>query len=206
MRYAGRGSGNVGRKRLGTWRPGPSVVRLSYRCAVNPSFLVSAHCASGIFGRWSKLPFTPRLATANYFSADILKARHPAPSGSPRDWLTCSQLLEHHTHIPYHVDKPYIIDTKYRRWVHSLHCVHISTIEATCSGQQADDILFSPAENRSERTRPSCDEGRTGLANTMGKWEAKLRLKKLFDVWPTDILRLFNLHNAKNLQGIMIRA
>jgi hypothetical protein len=40
----------------------------------------------------------------------------------------------------------------------------------------------------------------------MGKWEAKLRLKKLFDVWPTDILRLFNLHNAKNLQGIMIRA
>lgn len=99
-----------------------------------------------------------------------------APSGSPRDWLTCSQLLEHHTHIPYHVDKPYSIDTKYRHWVHSLHCMHITTIEATCSGRQADDILFSPAETRSERTRPSCDKGRTGLANTVGKWEAKVRL------------------------------
>ena len=99
-----------------------------------------------------------------------------APSGSPRDWLTCSQLLKHHTHIPYHVDKPYSIDTNYRRWVHSLHCMHITTIEATCSGRRADDILFPPAETRSERTRPSCDKGRTGLANTVGKWEAKVRL------------------------------
>jgi hypothetical protein len=44
-----------------------------------------------------------------------------------------------------------------------------------------------------------CDEGRTGLANTVRKREAKLRLKELFDVWSTDILRLLNLHNAKNL-------
>jgi hypothetical protein len=47
-----------------------------------------------------------------------------------------------------------------------------------------------------------CDEGGTGLANTAGKREAKLGLKELFDVWPTDILRLFNLHNAKNLREV----
>ena len=82
----------------------------------------------------------------------------------------------------------------------SIHCMHITTIEAICSGQQTDNILFSPAINCcSERTRPMCDEGRTGLANTVGKRETKLGLKELFDVWSTDILRLFNLHNAKNL-------
>ena len=79
-------------------------------------------------------------------------------------------------------------------------CMHITTIEATCSEQQTDDILFPPAINHClERSRPMCDEGRTGLANTVGKREAKIGLKELFDVWPTDILRLFNLHNAKNL-------
>jgi hypothetical protein len=47
-----------------------------------------------------------------------------------------------------------------------------------------------------------CDEGRTGLANTVGKREAKPWLEELFNVRPTDILRLFNLHNAKNLQEV----
>jgi hypothetical protein len=47
-----------------------------------------------------------------------------------------------------------------------------------------------------------CDERRTGLANTVGKREAKPWLEELFNVRPTDILRLFNLHNAKNLQQV----
>jgi hypothetical protein len=68
----------------------------------------------------------------------------------------------------------------------------------------AENILLSPAEKRSERTRPICDEGRTGLANTVGKREAKVGLKELFNVRPPDILRLFNFHNAKNLQSSMI--
>jgi hypothetical protein len=78
--------------------------------------------------------------------------------------------------------------------------------EAPCSGQQVENILLSPAENRSERTRPICDECRTGLANTVGKREAKVGLKELFNVRSPDILRLFNFHDAKNLQSSMITA
>ncbi len=75
-------------------------------------------------------------------------------------------------------------------------------IKAPCSGEQADDILLSSAEERSERPRPICDKGRTGLANTVGKREAKVGLNELFNVWPSDILRLFNLHDAKNLYEV----
>lgn len=71
--------------------------------------------------------------------------------------------------------------------------------ETSCLGQQAENILLSPAKNRSECTRPIRDECRTGLANTVGKREAKLGLKELFDVRPSDIFRLFNFHDAKNL-------
>lgn len=73
---------------------------------------------------------------------------------------------------------------------------------APCSEQQAENILFSPAEKRSERTRPICDECRTGLANTVGKGEAKVGLKELFNVRPPDVLRLFNFHDAKNLHQV----
>lgn len=81
----------------------------------------------------------------------------------------------------------------------SIHCTPITIAEAPCSGQQTENILLSPAEKRSERTRPTCGECRTGLANTVGKREAKFGLKELFNVRPPDILRLFNLHHAKNL-------
>lgn len=73
--------------------------------------------------------------------------------------------------------------------------------ETPCSGQQTENILLSPASNRSERTRPICDECGTGLANSVGKREAKLGLKELFDVRTPDIFRLFNFHDAKNLQS-----
>jgi len=75
-------------------------------------------------------------------------------------------------------------------------------IKAPCSGQQADHILLSPAEKRLECTRPMCDEGRTGLADTMGKREAKVGLKELFNIRPPDVLRLLDLHNAKNLHQV----
>jgi hypothetical protein len=71
--------------------------------------------------------------------------------------------------------------------------------EAPCSGTASRNILLSPAEKRSERTRPICDERRTGLANAVGKREAKVGLNELFDVRPPDILRLFDFHDAKNL-------
>ena len=76
--------------------------------------------------------------------------------------------------------------------------------EAPCSGQQVENVLLSPAEKRSERTRPICDECRTSLANAVGKREAKVGLNELLNVRPPDILRLFNLHDAKNLQSSMI--
>jgi hypothetical protein len=38
------------------------------------------------------------------------------------------------------------------------------------------------------------------------KWEAELGLEELFDVRPPDILRLFDLHDSKNLQGNTINA
>ena len=59
---------------------------------------------------------------------------------------------------------------------------------------------FVPAEKRSERTRPICDDCRTGLANAVGKRDAKVGLNELFNVRPPDILRLFDFHDAKNLR------
>jgi hypothetical protein len=90
----------------------------------------------------------------------------------------------------------------------SIHCKlrPISLTEAPCSGQQAENILLSPADNRSERTRPTCSECRTGLGNTVGKREAKVGLKELFNIRPPDILRFFNFHDAKNLHQKMITA
>jgi len=61
-------------------------------------------------------------------------------------------------------------------------------------------VLLSPhVKQRSERTRTVCGEGRTSLADTVRKREAKLGLKELFNVRSADILCLLNLHDAKNL-------
>jgi hypothetical protein len=38
------------------------------------------------------------------------------------------------------------------------------------------------------------------FANTVGKWEAKIRLKKLLDIRPANIFRLFNLNDAEDLR------
>ena len=84
----------------------------------------------------------------------------------------------------------------------SIHRIPISMTEAPCSGQQAEHILLFPTEKRSECSRPSCAERRTGLVNTVGEREAKARLKELFDVWSPDILCLFNFHDAKNLHEV----
>ena len=85
-------------------------------------------------------------------------------------------------------------------------CIIMMT-EVPCSGQHPKEVYpLTPSAIRSERSRTPCDKGRTRLADTVRKREAKLGLEELFDVRPPDILRLFNFHDAKNLQENMVNA
>lgn len=84
----------------------------------------------------------------------------------------------------------------------SVHCTHITMTEAMLRTPSREYTFVPSRKTRSERTRPTCSECRTGLANTVGKGEAKFGLKELFNVRPPDILRLFDFHHAKNLHQI----
>jgi hypothetical protein len=126
---------------------------------------------------------------------DHSKGKHAAPSWFPQGPanLTCTNFSN--IRRRYHVDSPlHLLNIGAGNTYRTLQTMTVPMLR-----RASREYILSPAEKRSERTRSICDECRTGLANTVGKREAKVGLKELFDVRPPDILCLFNFHDAKNL-------
>ena len=98
----------------------------------------------------------------------------------------------------------YALSLSREGWEHvSMYCVHNNHDRGSMLRTASKQVYsLAPAAIRSERARTVCDKGRTRFANTVRKREAKLGLKELSNVRPSDILRLFNFHDAEDLQEI----
>jgi len=55
-------------------------------------------------------------------------------------------------------------------------------------------------DRKSERGRTTSNEGRSSLANTVGKWELEVGGHELLNVWAADIIGLGELNNAEDLE------